>query len=237
MLIFFMIVGLCLHINSMHHSYRFVSIFETFLNFLKIFISNVFWIFLGPYGYSDFFDRANGLLTPWSHVAHSLLPYGDDMSYMERMHNVILSVYDWWFRNWYMLPQQNEIAQRYFGHLAGMLQQFSNFLLNFTNLSFDFFRARKAFAKDWGFVPKYFVDPCQCSSQYIETKTFDARHYLLRRCAYQTAKTITNWFATVFRHSRAWSCPIFLGFAFTSVSFVAFFHWPNIILGFHCKKM
>ncbi|XP_055320800.1 UDP-glucosyltransferase 2-like [Sitodiplosis mosellana] len=79
---------------------------------------NAPFISICPYGYSDFFDRANGLLTPWSHVPHSLLPYGDDMSYTERVHNVILSAYDWWFRNWVLLPQQNEIAQRYFGHLA-----------------------------------------------------------------------------------------------------------------------
>lgn len=70
------------------------------------------------YGYSDFFDHAMGMVTPLSHVPHMLLPHGDDMTYSERIHNVILSLYDWWFRNWVTLPKQNEIAQRYFGHLA-----------------------------------------------------------------------------------------------------------------------
>lgn len=96
-------------------------------------ISFVFQIFIGPYGYSDFFDRANGLLTPWSHVPHMLLPYSDNMSYTERVHNVILSIYDWWFRNWVMLPQQNEIAQRYFGHLAGMYVIVLHFFVEFHN--------------------------------------------------------------------------------------------------------
>lgn len=61
-----------------------------------------------------------GLLTPWSHVPHMLLEYGDDMSYFQRVHNVVLSLYDWWFRNWVALPKFNEIAHRYFSHLARM---------------------------------------------------------------------------------------------------------------------
>lgn len=61
------------------------------------------------------------MLTPLSHVPHMLLPYGDDMTYIERVHNVILSVFDWGFRTFVTLPKQNEFAQRYFGHLAGMI--------------------------------------------------------------------------------------------------------------------
>lgn len=77
--------------------------------------------FSGPYGYPDFADRAMGLLTPWSYVPHFLLPYGDDMTYFERIYNVALSLYSWWFRNWVMLERQNEIAHRYFAHLAGRI--------------------------------------------------------------------------------------------------------------------
>ncbi|KAG4072142.1 hypothetical protein HA402_015641, partial [Bradysia odoriphaga] len=73
---------------------------------------------ISTYGYSDFFDSAMGLLTPISHVPHMLLPYGDDMTYFQRVFNVILTVYDWLFRTWVTIPIQNEIAQRYFGHLA-----------------------------------------------------------------------------------------------------------------------
>lgn len=77
---------------------------------------------IGTHGYSDLFDHAMGLLTPISHVPHMLLPYGDEMTYSERIFNVILSLYDWWFRNWDTLPKQNEIAQRYFGHLASTVE-------------------------------------------------------------------------------------------------------------------
>lgn len=73
---------------------------------------------ISTYGYSDFFDGAMGMLTPISHVPHMLLPYGDDMTYSQRVYNVILTIFDWLFRTWVTLPKQNEIAQRYFGHLA-----------------------------------------------------------------------------------------------------------------------
>lgn len=73
---------------------------------------------ISTYGYSDFFDQAMGMLTPISHVPHMLLPYGDDMTYSQRVYNVILTMFDWLFRTWVTLPKQNEIAQRYFGHLA-----------------------------------------------------------------------------------------------------------------------
>lgn len=74
---------------------------------------------LGPYGHTDFFDRAMGLITPWSFVPHQILSYDDDMTYSQRIYNVILSLYDHWFKSWVALSKQNEIAQRYFSHLAG----------------------------------------------------------------------------------------------------------------------
>lgn len=49
-----------------------------------------------------------------------ILPHGDDMSYSERAYNVILSLYDWYYRSWVTLPKHNEIAQRFFGHLASV---------------------------------------------------------------------------------------------------------------------
>lgn len=63
-----------------------------------------------------------GQLTPWSHVSHMLLSYGDDMSYFERVYNVIVSLYDWYYRNWVMLEQQNDIAHRQFAHLNSNMQ-------------------------------------------------------------------------------------------------------------------
>lgn len=92
---------------------------ESFLMFAHKFNAPV--VSICTYGYSDFFDRAMGHLTPYSHIAHMVLPYGDDMSYSERVYNVVLSLYDWWYRNWIVLPKQNEIAQRFFGHLASKL--------------------------------------------------------------------------------------------------------------------
>lgn len=72
-----------------------------------------------------------GMLTPLSHVPHMLLPYGDDMSYFERVYNVVLSAFDWWFRTFVTLPKQNTIAQRYFGHLAGTIEGKCFFLFSF----------------------------------------------------------------------------------------------------------
>lgn len=65
-----------------------------------------------------------GHLTPYSHIAHNLLSYGDDMTYSERVYNLILSMYDWWYRSWITLPKQNEIAHRYFSHLIGSFCEF-----------------------------------------------------------------------------------------------------------------
>ncbi|XP_031625276.1 UDP-glucuronosyltransferase 1-7-like [Contarinia nasturtii] len=68
-------------------------------------------------GHPDYFDRAMGLLTPWSHVPHNILDNEDDMTYSQRAYNLLLSLYDAYLRHWVMLPKQNEIAKRYFSHL------------------------------------------------------------------------------------------------------------------------
>lgn len=119
-------VGCCLDTNLMHRLSQFVC-FLTFciiinFNFYFDIVIILFQNFhlTGTYGYSDFFDRAMGMLTPISHVPHMLLPYGDEMTYPQRVFNIILTLFDWLFRTWVTLPKQNEIAQRYFGHLAGM---------------------------------------------------------------------------------------------------------------------
>lgn len=72
---------------------------------------------ISTYGTSDFFDRAMGQLTPWSHVPHMLLSYTDEMTFCERAYNVLLSAYDWFHRNWVALPLHNEKAREHFGHL------------------------------------------------------------------------------------------------------------------------
>lgn len=74
---------------------------------------------ISTYGTSDFFDRAMGMLTPWSHVPHILLNYSDNMKFTERAYNAYLSIYEWIYRNWYALPEQNRQAEQFFGHLVG----------------------------------------------------------------------------------------------------------------------
>lgn len=105
----------------MHHILVSVSGLESIINCCLNFMCYANQ-FIGTYGYSDFFDRAMGHLTPYSHIAHMVLPHGDDMSYSERAYNLILSLYDWYYRSWVVLPAQNEIAQRHFGHLASMVK-------------------------------------------------------------------------------------------------------------------
>lgn len=84
-----------------------------------------------------------GLMTPWSFVPHYLLAYDDEMAYTQRIYNVILSLYDWWFRSWVIVSRQNDIARRYFGHLASECtldlrhsNLFPKNLLNSSNLIF-----------------------------------------------------------------------------------------------------
>lgn len=64
-----------------------------------------------------------GLLTPWSHVPHMLLSYTDNMSFQQRFYNVILSMYEWCYRNWVALPAHNKIAKEFFGFLEGSSYQ------------------------------------------------------------------------------------------------------------------
>ncbi|XP_055312528.1 UDP-glucosyltransferase 2-like isoform X2 [Sitodiplosis mosellana] len=70
-----------------------------------------------PYGIPDFFDHEMGLLTPLSHVSHTLLTYTDQMNFFQRWHNTILSGYDWFLRRFYHVPLQTNLLKKHFGHL------------------------------------------------------------------------------------------------------------------------
>lgn len=72
---------------------------------------------ISTYGYSDFMDRAMGLITPWSYVPHMLLDYEDNMNFVQRAYNVFLSTLDYAIREYYYLPKQNEIVKDFFGEL------------------------------------------------------------------------------------------------------------------------
>ncbi|XP_021702436.1 UDP-glucuronosyltransferase 2B7 [Aedes aegypti] len=71
-------------------------------------------ITISTIGYSDYMDRAMGLLTPWSFVPHMLLDCDDQMSFYQRAYNVLLSTVDYIGRELYYLPQQNKLAMEIF---------------------------------------------------------------------------------------------------------------------------
>lgn len=73
---------------------------------------------ISTYGTSDFFDRQMGLLTPSSHVPHSMLSYSDNMSFFERWYSAMFSTIDYFMRRFAHLPRQTEVAQKHFSHLA-----------------------------------------------------------------------------------------------------------------------
>ncbi|XP_039439844.1 UDP-glycosyltransferase UGT5-like [Culex pipiens pallens] len=73
---------------------------------------------ISTYGYSDFMDRAMGILTPWSFVPHMILDYEDDMNFLQRAYNVLVSSVDYVIRELYYLPQQDKLAKEFFGDLV-----------------------------------------------------------------------------------------------------------------------
>lgn len=40
------------------------------------------------------------------------------MSFSQRLYNTIVSIYDWYIRNYVYLPKEEEYAQKFFGHLG-----------------------------------------------------------------------------------------------------------------------
>lgn len=66
---------------------------------------------------AEFFDHEMGLLTPISHVSHIMLSYTDQMNFLQRWYNSMLTLYDWLLRRFVHLPAQNKILEEHFGHL------------------------------------------------------------------------------------------------------------------------
>lgn len=54
-----------------------------------------------------------GLQTPLSHVPSIMLPYNDQMTFIQRFHNLIVSSYLWIYRK-SVLPLHDQMAQQYF---------------------------------------------------------------------------------------------------------------------------
>lgn len=72
----------------------------------------------GTYGTSDFFDFQMGLLTPWSHVAHTLVSFSNNMTFYERLYNAAISTVDLVIRRFSHLPRQTKVAEKYFSNLG-----------------------------------------------------------------------------------------------------------------------
>lgn len=69
-------------------------------------------------GYADYMDYAQGLMTPWAYVPHFLLNYDDQMDFLKRCENVLLSLYDRYVRLTYYMPENNRLARTYFNSLT-----------------------------------------------------------------------------------------------------------------------
>lgn len=47
-----------------------------------------------------------------------MLAYSDNMSFIERWYNTLVTIVDAFVRNWIHLPSEERFAQKYFAHLA-----------------------------------------------------------------------------------------------------------------------
>lgn len=64
------------------------------------------------------FDHEMGLLTPISHVSHTMLTYTDDMNFPQRWFNAFICLYDWILFRFVHAPAQNGIIKEHFGHMG-----------------------------------------------------------------------------------------------------------------------
>lgn len=79
-----------------------------------------------------------GLLTPLSFVPHPVLPYTEDMTFLQRVYNVFLSAYDALLWRFNYMPAQNKLARKYFRdgiegeipHVIRMEREISVMLVN-----------------------------------------------------------------------------------------------------------
>lgn len=72
---------------------------------------------LSTFGYSSETDNYMGLQTPLSYVPHAFLHYSDQMSFIERCLNVLLTLIDAAGRSLYYIPAQQRQALKYMKHL------------------------------------------------------------------------------------------------------------------------
>ncbi|XP_017866751.1 PREDICTED: UDP-glucuronosyltransferase 2B13 isoform X1 [Drosophila arizonae] len=68
-------------------------------------------------GYENHMSQMMGLITPWSFVPHGFMPFTDRMSFMERVHNTYVSLYEDFDRLLSYFPKMDAITERYFGQV------------------------------------------------------------------------------------------------------------------------
>ncbi|XP_061392912.1 UDP-glucosyltransferase 2-like [Musca vetustissima] len=71
-------------------------------------------ITVSTFGTVNFMDYLVQNPSPLSYVPHLAMPYGDHMSLLERMHNVIMQTLDDLNFNYCMMPLQEELYRKYF---------------------------------------------------------------------------------------------------------------------------
>lgn len=60
-----------------------------------------------------------GSFGAWAHVPHELYVVPEAMTFWQRMRNVYYCLLDKYARDYYYLPQQQALADKYFQHLPG----------------------------------------------------------------------------------------------------------------------
>lgn len=74
------------------------------------------------FGFAQYMSPMFGVVSPWSHVPHELLPYSDKMTFPEKLWNTVLNLYEHYLRQYQYFPQQQDLAQKYIApHLPGPL--------------------------------------------------------------------------------------------------------------------
>ncbi|XP_070066402.1 UDP-glycosyltransferase UGT4 [Drosophila virilis] len=66
-------------------------------------------------GYENHMSQMMGLITPWSFVPHGFMPFTDRMSFMERVRNTYVSLYEDLDRLFNYFPKMDAITELYFG--------------------------------------------------------------------------------------------------------------------------
>lgn len=73
-----------------------------------------------PLGIIELFDQDMGLITPFSFVSHTFLTHTDKMTFIQRWHNTMLSLYDWVLRQIAGNPLNNSILRKHFSYLESL---------------------------------------------------------------------------------------------------------------------